>query len=111
MTKPRQPLNQQQAEILLILYKFRFATHALIVSYQELKSPSYTRYRLANLLEQGYIARKYSGKDKIAGKPAKYYLSNKGIKYLIHDTDLNPKVLNLIYKDKYASDGFIDDCL
>jgi hypothetical protein len=116
MPKPRQPLNELQTEILLVLYKFRFATRDLIVSYQDLASRSYTQRRLVNLMQQEYIARKYSGKDKIAGKPAKYYLDNRGIRFLLDKErlvkyGLNPKVLNLIYKDKNAHEQFIELCL
>jgi hypothetical protein len=116
MTKPRQPLNELQTEILLVLYKFRFATRDLIVSYQELTSPSYTQQRLVNLMQQQYIARRYTGKDKIAGQPAKYYVDNKGIRFLLDKQrlekfGLNPKVLNLIYKDKRASELFVAQCL
>jgi hypothetical protein len=116
MTKPRQPLNQSQTEILLILYKFRFATRDLIVSYQELPSSTYTQQRLVNLMQQEYIDRRYTGKDKIAGKPARYYLAAKGIRFLLSKQKLakfglNPKVLNLTYKDKHAHEPFIEQCL
>lgn len=67
-------------------------------------------------MQQEYIDRRYAGKDKIAGKPARYYLAAKGIRFLLarprlDDLGLNPKVLNLIYKDKHASEQFIEHCL
>ncbi|MGD0284292.1 MAG: hypothetical protein ABSB12_01725 [Candidatus Saccharimonadales bacterium] len=116
MPKLKQPLNELQTEILLILYKFRFATRDLIVTYQELTSRTYTRERLINLLNQGYIARHYDGKDKIAGRPAVYFLDARGIRFLLEpkqldEFKLNPKVLNLVYKDKHASKLFQDRCL
>lgn len=116
MPKPKQPLNNLQTEVLLVLYKFRFATRDLIVNHQELPSKTYTQARLKNLLEQGYIARHYNGQDKVAGKPAVYYLDSRGIRFLLKpehvaEYDLNPKVLSLAYKDKYASQLFQEKCL
>ena len=104
-------LPAQQAEILVILYKFRFATLDLITAYKDLRTKTYTHQALTKLRQEEYINRRYSGKDKIMGKPAIYYLNNRGIKYLNNNPDLNKKVLNLIYKDKYASDNFIEDSL
>ncbi len=116
MPKSSQPLNTKQTEILLILYKFRYATRELIVAYQELASSTYTQYRLVNLMKQGYIGRRYSGKDKIAGKPARYHLESRGIRFLLANPiteqfGLNPNILNLAYKDKTAHESFIDQCL
>ena len=116
MPKPKQPLNALQTEILLILYKFRFATRDLIVSYQELPSKTYTRERLINLMEQKYIGRHYTGHDKIAGKPARYYLNALGIRFLLDKARLdefriNPGVLNLAYKDKNATEQFMERSL
>jgi hypothetical protein len=67
-------------------------------------------------MQQEYLDRRYTGKDKIAGKPARYYLAAKGIRFLLDKQKLekfglNPKVLNLIYKDKRASEPFIEQCL
>ena len=104
-------LPAQQSEILVILYKFRFATINLITTYLNLNTKTYTHHALTKLTKQGYISRKYTGKDKITGKPAIYYLNNLGIKYLSNNPDLDKKILNLIYKDKYASDSFIKDSL
>ncbi len=97
--RPRKHLNEQQNEILQILYKFRFATIELIVQYQELDSAKYTHTRLKILLEKKYIGRNYSGQDKIHGRPANYYLLTKGIWVLKEDPDINTKALNGIYKD------------
>jgi hypothetical protein len=111
-TKTYRKLNQQQTEILLSLYKFRFGTRSLIARYQD-KSLAYTHYRLTNLLEQQYIGRKYDGKDKLQAKEAIYYLLPKGINFLKQDAklELNKSVLDLIYKDRAASQQFIDHCL
>ena len=113
MTTPthRKALNKSQYEILQILYKFRFANINLISKYQELKSPVYTYKRVANLVEQEYIARNYDGTYQIHGKQANYYLLKKGIRTLLEDPDLNHRGLKGMYRDSSVSDNFIDHCL
>lgn len=109
--KYRRPLNKSQYEILLILYKFRFATVELISQYQELKSPAYTYKRLSNLVEQEYIGRNYDGNYKIHGREATYFLLKKGIRTLLKDQDLNQKSLKGMYRDSTVSNKFIEHCI
>jgi hypothetical protein len=110
--KSRKQLNKQQAKILLILYKFRFGTTELIVNFQVLESIRYSNTRLRILLDQGYIGRNYDDRYRLLNKPASYYLLPKGIKYLKQNPSyINPIVLNLAYKDKSASETFINRCL
>jgi hypothetical protein len=106
--KPRKRLNSLQSDILLALYKFRFITRELIVSYQGLKSKSYTYDRLKNLVEQEYIGRKYDNFDKINRQPAVYFIKPKGIRALKDQSGLNQALLNAMYKDRRASSGFIN---
>ena len=112
MPKTYRALNQQQLDILLALYKFRFLTRDLISSYQK-SSVAYSHYRLTNLLEQKYIGRHYEGKDRLHGKQAVYYLANSGIRFLKQnkELDLNNTALNLMYKDKEAREPFRELCL
>lgn len=110
----RKQLNDLQIEILLILYKFRFATKDLIVDYQELSSNSYTHYRLENLVAQEYISRNYDSSYKLLHKPATYFIASKGIRFLYSqatELDLNKKVLNLMYKDKNTAESYTARCL
>jgi hypothetical protein len=110
-TRANKKLNDQQIEILQILYKFRFATTELIVQYQELESAKYTHTRLKLLIDKEYIARKYDGQYKIHGKHAIYYLLPKGIRTLKEDKDLNTQALNGMYKDGIRTEEFMDRCL
>ena len=112
MPKTYRALNQQQLDILLALYKFRFLTRDLIASYQK-SSVAYSHYRLTNLLEQKYIGRHYNGKDRLHGKQAVYYLATDGIRFLKQhkELDLNSIALNLMYKDKEAREPFRELCL
>ncbi len=106
----KKKLNPKQIEILLLLYKFRFANVESIAKYQQLSSAKYTYKRLTNLVEQGYIGRNYDSSYRLANKPASYFLKSKAIIFLkrYQPANLNPQVLNNIYKDKAASQHFID---
>lgn len=113
MAKTHRPLNNMQTDILLSLYKFRFATRDLLVRYQGLNSPTYTHYRLRNLLEQKYIGRHFDSSYRLHNKPAIYYLLPDGIRFLKQHAELglNLKALNLLYKDHGAGEEFIYRCL
>ncbi len=108
MAQSHRQLNHSQQEILLILYKFRFATRSLIVNYQELKSPTYTHYRLQNLLQQEYIGRHYDGSYRLQNKEANYFVLPKGVRFLKEKIEVNEPILNLMYKDRIASQRFIN---
>ena len=111
MQVKRKQLNAKQLKILLILYKFRFGTIELIASFQGLGTGDYTRKRLKILLGQEYIGRNYDGRYRLLNKPASYYLLPKGIKLIKQNPVINPAVANLAYKDKSASETFINRCL
>lgn len=98
-------------EILLILYKFRFASRNLIVQYMGLSSTTMTHYRLQDSCDAGYIFKHYSGKNKIAGKPASYCLTPRGMRILKTMPGLNHKALDNVYGDRTARPVFIDRCL
>lgn len=106
--KSRKRLNALQIDILLALYKFRFATRDLIIKYQGLKSKSYTYYRLENLVEQNYIGRKFDNFDKINRQAVIYFIRPEGIKVLKSEASLNQIVLNTMYKDHQRSPAFIN---
>jgi len=112
MSSTIKKLNPSQTNLLLSLYKFRFITRKKLKNYQN-TSHAYTHYRLTNLLNQNYISRHYSGKDKLQGKEAIYYLNKDGINYLkqYQKEKIDIKTINLAYKDKIASEVFIEKCL
>ena len=89
------------------MYKFRFVTAGLIAS----SSGANVRVintRLKVLLDQEYIGRNYDSSYRIKGKQASYYLLPKGIKALSKQEFTVPKVINSLYRDKQASDDFIN---
>jgi len=103
----RKPLNKLQLRLLGSMYKFRFVTAGLIAS----SSGANVRVintRLKVLLDQEYIGRNYDSSYRIKGRQASYYLLPKGIKALSKQDFTIPKVINSLYRDKQASDDFIN---
>ena len=62
-------------------------------------------------MDQEYIGRNDNGSHRLLNKPATYYLRPKGIKLIKQNPFINPLALNLNYKDKSASEEFINRCL
>ncbi len=108
--KYRRPLNNDQLNTLLALYKFRFATVKLLTIYFGSSSVNIQK-KLARLLDQNYIARHYSAKDKITGRGARYYLDTKGLKTLKTLNHLNPQVLSKLSRNSRLSLEFQNHCL
>ncbi len=100
------PLNQQQLDILLALYKFRFATSASLIRYLKLPQNTNLNSRLNILVSRGYIGKTYDSSFKLLGKPASYHLLTKSFKTLREFEDISPKVLNNIRRDNGAADRF-----
>ncbi len=79
--KTRYTISKSQESILRALYKYRFLTSDLLAAL--LKKDRSTIYeRLAVLVDQGYVAKKYNGTYRIDRRPAAYYLAPAGIRYL-----------------------------
>lgn len=107
MPKYRRPLNAEQQQILLALYKFRFGTTELLSKYQHKKNATSNNLRLKVLTEQGYLGRNYDGRYRIQGRPATYYLRPKALKWLKGHPQVNQNVIKTIYNnDKRASEAF-----
>lgn len=112
-TKHRRKLNQDQVQVLELLYKFRFGSNDLFAKYFGKKDRSFVFKRLKILLEQGLIGKRFDSSYRIQGKPAAYYLLPDGARRLpeyraTDDTDeINIKG---IYKDKTVSEQFVARC-
>jgi hypothetical protein len=72
--KYRRPLNPNQLNTLLFLFKFRFGTSQLLSSAFGNKSRRSMHQTLKILEEQEYIAKHYNASYKLQGRPAAYYL-------------------------------------
>lgn len=107
------PLNQKQLSVLELLYRFRFATTELLTQTLGTANKGKMNQRLKLLFDQEYIGRKYEKSYHLTGRHASYYLEAKGIKALrsFADTRYSSSVLTNMYKDKDASDRFINHWL
>ena len=102
-------LNTKQLSILDTLYRFRFGTTDLLAKALNVKTKNKMNERLKVLLDQEYIGRHYEPSYRLLGKHASYFLLPKGIKALREIEDkYDDAVLHNIYKDKSASEQFIN---
>lgn len=109
--KFRKKLNKKQLDLLHTLYRFRFLTVELANRLEGVdKTTTYSRLR--NLLEQGYIDRRYDGIKQIRGEYAAYFLTRTGLHALKEflQEDYSQKAGNNAAKDTNASDQFIAHC-
>lgn len=93
----RKSLNQEQLKVLRSLYTFKFGTAELFAKSHGNVTQRYMNERLRILCEQEYIGRKYDGLSKLYGKPATYFLLDKGLDVLRQSPEeYNPKVLTTL---------------
>lgn len=102
----RNNLNENQQQILTMLYKFRYITVPLLTEYKALKSNSIQR-TLDILIDKGLVERKFDKSYIKAEKPALYYLSKQGVALLRTDERFNKGVLNSYYRNAKASEPFV----
>jgi len=107
MTEPikQTTLTATQYHLLILLYKFRYATIPHLTTYKQLKSNSLQR-NFNILVKHHYIAKQYSPTDKIDRKPALYYLATKGLAVLKQDNGFDPRLLHAYYKNTSLSDTY-----
>lgn len=111
--KYRKKLNQEQVAVLHLLWRFRFASSEQIAEYQQKTNSRAVQKRLKILEDQALIAKRYDKSYKLQGKPAAYYLAPNGARMLaLHKPREEDEPINIkrIYKDKDASEGFIEHC-
>jgi len=111
-------ITKQQLLILAYTYWFRFVSTRQLQFWFSKKQIQQVQQRLNLLLERGWIGRNFSNLDRLTGKYASYYLLPAGIRAfksnqhkLGFELELDPKVLHNIYKDRTASERFINHCL
>jgi hypothetical protein len=113
-TQPK-PLNSKQLLILHLFYRFRFTTTDILTTILNKKDKSETNRRLKTLVDQEYIGRTYEPSYHLMGKHASFHLLPKGLAALKHVPNATskyaPTVLHSIYKDKTATDRFINHSL
>lgn len=104
-------LNQHQLDVLLLLYKFRFATSNLLTQKLNLQHRNSINSRLQILEDQSYIGRRYDKSYKLMNKPASYFMLPNGFAALRGIDGVSSNVLKNMYKDATATDAFIERSL
>lgn len=104
-------LNQNQIDVLLLLYKFRFATSNLLTQKLKLQHRNSINSRLKILEDQEYIDRRYDKSYKMMNKPASYFMLPKGFAVLRGMDGISSNALKNMYKDIQATDGFVERSL
>ncbi len=109
--KYRRPLNTEQVQILELLYKFRFATMAVVKDYFVETNPGMNVFRrLETLADQGFIAKRYFDNYRLLHKPVVYYLLPAGARKLkeYRDEDDTDEInIKGIYRDGDVSEQFV----
>ncbi|MEJ0073065.1 MAG: replication-relaxation family protein [Candidatus Saccharibacteria bacterium] len=105
-SSPAQPTTAQ-LQLLLTLYKFRFATTFLIAHSYGSRYPRVIYARLAILAKHGYVGKRYSSKDRIDRKPAVYYLLPQAVRYLRTLDTTTDQALRATYNDRTATESFV----
>lgn len=111
--KYRKRLNEEQVAVLQLLWRFRFASSEQIAKYQAKPNSKAIQKRLKILEDQELIAKRYDKSYKLQGRPAAIYLTPHGARALAANKPRKPdEPINIkrIYKDKEASEGFIEHC-
>lgn len=111
--KYRRPLNQEQVDILELIYKFRFVTIATVKDYFAETNPGMNVFkRLETLETQGFIAKRYFDNFRLLHKPVVYYLLPDGVRKLNEYRDEDDTAgLKGIYRDGTVSEGFAMHCV
>src|SRR5258708_20442098 len=96
-------INDKQLDILLLICRFRFL-HALhIQKFLEHKSGSRISLWLKDLTGKGFIKRRYLKKVGDINKPAVYYISLKGARYLKNKNKYSDLIVKRAYQEEKRS--------
>ena len=103
-------LTDNQVHLLKLIYKFRFVTVNLLTEYRN-QGTSAIHNSLERLLTRELIGRRHTNIDIIDRRPARYYLSSKGIKELKKHIEVNQRLAHSYYKNKSLSENYVQHCL
>lgn len=101
-------LNQNQIDVLLLVYKFRYVTSNLLTQKLKLQHRNSINSRLQILEDQEYIGRRYDKSYKMMNKPASYFMLPKGFAALRSMDGISNTALKNMYKDAEATEGFVE---
>lgn len=103
-------LNKNQEDLLKLCFKFRLLTAPLVARHRN-KHRFTVKESLHTLTLYGLLGCKFPKEYRLANRPAEYYLTTKGARYLRVVLNQNPGALRRTQYDKRASPEFIDKCL
>lgn len=106
----RYKLNQNQLELLLLIYKFRFVSIPLLSKSRKISTVAVFN-TLNILLDKKLVFRRYDKSYKFSGKPASFALSKQAILLLKTHPGLNDTYLHSLYKNPSLSSQFADQCI
>lgn len=111
--KYRRPLNQEQVDILELIYKFRFVTVATVKDYFAESNPGMNVFRrLEVLADQDFVAKRYFDNYRLLHKPVVYYLLPDGVRKLNEYRDEGDEAdVKGIYRDGAVSERFAMHCV
>lgn len=103
------PINDQQNQILFLLYKFRFLTINQLLKYFNHKYPSRIRTWLTDLKEKKYIS---VIADKTDPTKLHVFCCSTKAKYILQENEgCDKNFLGRLYKEKKLKENFINHCL
>ena len=102
--KSRHGVSQNQVVLLMAIRKVRFVSSDILVDILG-KDRSTMYERLSVLVNQDYVVRMYDKTYRFKQKPVRYYLSNKGIRYL---RSIGVDRMELHYRNKKFTEEEID---
>lgn len=112
MTKKLPPITPKQQHILSLIYKYRFLNRTQIQTLLKHKDKRRILSWLKDLREKDYLAWQYDSSDFInKTKPAIYYLSLNGIRYLKSTEIYSETELRKRYKDSARQQTYIDQSI
>lgn len=111
--KYRRPLNQEQVDILELIYKFRFVTVATVKDYFAESNPGMNVFRrLEVLADQDFVAKRYFDNYRLLHKPVVYYLLPDGVRKLNEYREQGDEAdVKGIYRDSTVSERFAMHCV
>lgn len=107
----RKTINDGQATVLELLYKFRFGSSDLIAEYFGKPSGVYLYKRLNILVQRGLVGKRYDSSYRLRGLPAAYYLRPDGYKFIQEMYGESLSRTALAYKSLNVSEDYVQHCL
>jgi len=110
----RSSISKSQIKLLELVYKYRFVSRLLVADSLGIKPENGLFRRLEVLVKYEYLGKRFDKRLKLAGVPAAYYLTPKGLRALQavpgHEY-ITEAVLKGSYRDKSVGQDFITHML